>query len=808
MRDRIFTIMFFLLFCLSIGFASGEMLATITEDVETEFATYHPIIVNIVPKARQFTVAPDFSNVSNFSWFSFTEAQKAKLLQNGFVAVHSGLLEMYDVYKNCELNHVPVFVTVDAMLHVFHEQFDYILKTLEKDLFISDIENLTDAMLAASIVDYNGAVDVDLKEAARCNVAYFAIAKELLDSTYSPPSYVQTLVDSEVALVTAHDGRYSSPLFIGLHDYSQFIVRGHYEGDTDLERYFRAMMWYGYMRFVISAVDVDEAQERRMILQGLIVTRLVEKLTISTEDAYDVWKRVYLPTVFFVGETDDPNVDAYDEVAISVYGSDYKNVTPDQLGETIPLDEYVAQVKALPPPLIAQELGSSFRLMGQRFIPDSWITEKVSHGDPPKLPSGLDVMAVLYSERAYELANDSNETIAYLRNVFAAYDESVWAQNLYWNWLYCFMPLLDIKGTGYPPFMQTVAWQDKDLAAALGSWTELRHDTILYAKQSYYTGEEWPDLMDQGYVEPNPEAFARLAALCQYAVDGLEGLGLIRSEFSDQLTMLKETLLVLKTVAVKELTNVPVTAEEYLHIRSIGSKMAQMTQFEDSPGGLQPVDSGEEKDDMAIIADVHTHIDLCLEEAVGRPLDLYVIVDVAGDLRVTRGAAFSYYEFVQPISLRLTDSQWKDMLDSGTAPDMPFWMNSYFDNETAASTSPQHSGEEQVEPAGMNVVLSPETVEPGQPIAIRAKDIAVSCTSVRVYVTRPNGTTFLFILTEDTEHPMEYIGSIDTTGWQDGFCYMDVKTYSGEDFTFSFHTFAVVSSSTTRVRSVPWTLYR
>ena len=33
--------------------------------------------------------------------------------------------------------------------------------------------------------------------------------------------------------------------------------------------------------------------------------------------------------------------------------------------------------------------------------------------------------------------------------------------------------------------MQSDAWLDKQLNTSLGSWTELKHDTILYAKQAY-----------------------------------------------------------------------------------------------------------------------------------------------------------------------------------------------------------------------------------------------------------------------------------------------------------------------------------
>ncbi len=792
-----------------------EMLATISEDVQTEFATYHPIMVNIVPNAPKFIVEPDFSNVSNFSRFEFTDAQKEKLRTYGFVAVHSGLLEMYDVYKNCELNNIPVFVTVDAMLHVFHEQFDYILKTLEKEQFLSDVTALTDAMLTGSVDDYTTAVDADVKEAARYNVAYFAVVKKLVEGSYVPPAYVQSLVDSELSLINAHGGWTSSPLFVGSHDYSQFTVRGHYEGDSDLENYFKVMMWYGYMRFSINDIDpfhivISEEALRRMILQGLLVTRLTHKLTVSTENAYDVWNRIYQPTVFFIGKTDDINVDAFDETARAVYGDDYKNLSPDQLGEGTNLDSFVALVNALPGHRIGDDLSKSFRFMGQRFIPDSYITEVTS--TTGRMPYGLDVMSVLGSQRAYEILRDVYADIPSelegLQDKFAALEDELWAQNLYWNWLYCLMPLLEIKGVGYPPFVQTTAWQDKDLACALGSWTELRHDTLLYAKQSVYAGID-DDALNQGYVEPNPEAFARLAALCLYAMDGLDGLGLIRSEFSEQLNSLKETLLVLKTIAEKELTNGVITADEYAFIREIGTKMAQMTQFDDYPG-LQPMDWGEEKDDMAVVADVHTHINFCLEEAVGRPLDLYVIVDVAGDLRVTRGAAFSYYEFIQPIAQRLTDSQWKEMLDTGSAPDMPIWMNSYFDNETPAPSNPQHSNEKQAEPNCMNVLASfePETSE--VTVHVRIKDIFVASGSpdfdgVRAIIIAPDGTSFSIPLNEDPESLGEYTGSITINRCPVGLWYVEGQLLQGETVLLSYRTFAQVEY--TGVSNHLWILY-
>src|SRR5690606_19895048 len=72
--------------------------------------------------------------------------------------------------------------------------------------------------------------------------------------------------------------------------------------------------------------------------------------------------------------------------------------------------------------------------------------------------------------------------------------------------------LTDPAAAGLPEIAATEPWSRRILNTQLGSWAELRHDTLLYAKQSY-TGVpacEFPD----AYVDPYPEFYARLA---QYA---------------------------------------------------------------------------------------------------------------------------------------------------------------------------------------------------------------------------------------------------------------------------------------------------
>ena len=71
--------------------------------------------------------------------------------------------------------------------------------------------------------------------------------------------------------------------------------------------------------------------------------------------------------------------------------------------------------------------------------------------------------------------------------------------------------------------MRTRAWAMKTLNTQLASWTHLRHDTILYAKQSYTTGGG-QCLYPTGFVEPRVEFWNRLSQTAARTADLVAGL--------------------------------------------------------------------------------------------------------------------------------------------------------------------------------------------------------------------------------------------------------------------------------------------
>jgi hypothetical protein len=414
--------------------------------------------------------------------------------------------------------------------------------------------------------------------------------------------------------------------------------------------------------------------------------------------AFDLWKSVYDPTVFFVGETDDLSVYDYQPLIKEIYG---ETVTLPDLkddGKVLAFIEKAAAAKT--PKIVSGYLSydedkatiKGFRFMGQRFIPDSYmfqelVFDKVGTVEKPRLfPMGLDVMAVLGSKRAFDILDGLGETkyenyvkqYEALKASFAALKAEDWTQNLYWGWLYALLALLNEKGDGYPSFMKNDAWTDKELNAALGSWAELRHDTILYAKQSYtLAGAAMPPReKPKGYVEPNPELYGRLASLARMTHDGLDSRGLLTEALSTKLEDLRQMLLKLKDISEKELTGTALSDDEYDYIKYFGGKLESIITF--PPEVASSVESDTDKS-MAVVADVHTDANTgqVLEEGVGNPYHLFALVPVEDKLTLCRGAAFTYYEFKWPMSDRLTDEAWQAKLKDRTAPELPSWTKSF-----------------------------------------------------------------------------------------------------------------------------------
>ncbi len=662
----------------------------------------------------------DLSAVRFVEDAGLTDTQLALLARNGFVVVPGGLRQFHEAYReddvwitippdfnwenppeNLDVGHA-FFVTTDAMLHALHYIFDNLLTDLEKATFYEQAHTVVVASLQAAHDQAGQLVDTPLARPASNAELYLAVALELL-APGEMPAMVTGGVASEaqaiVPLALAGEGQIPLPFLEGyIEDFSQYRPRGHYDGDELLERYFRGMMWLSRITFRANS-DI-ETQTALLLLRALR----------SAPPAAQSWQTLHDTLSFLIGPVDDLGPPEYGPLADAIFGTD---LDPAALGDAQRLAAFRAQLAELPGPRVnglilspdttadqMAELTRGFRFLGQRFTFDAYVMQQLMYpyvGTPEErrlLPLALDVPAAFGSDLAYNLAAEAGATayahydtqVAALRQELAALSDADYLENIYGGWLWTLQPLWVRDPASYPPMMQTEAWLRRDLQAGLGSWTELKHDTVLYAKQpSGLGGGGMPVLTSYGYVEPNPLVFARIAVVAATTYQGLVGRGLVEpfASVEDSAAFLLSTdALELRELAYraasfaemarKELAGEPLTEDEYWSIVTFGQYLeVLLISLFSGPG---------EPDPVALVTDVaNDGAALVLQEAVGEVDYIYVVAPSSrGEWQVVRGGVFSYYEFVGDINRRMTDDEWRALVETGDLPPRPAWVSAFY----------------------------------------------------------------------------------------------------------------------------------
>ncbi|MFX1252777.1 MAG: DUF3160 domain-containing protein [Promethearchaeota archaeon] len=661
-------------------FQEGAASVKITDSVRTSFGTYIPQSLSFDPSISPVSIQPGLQNV-NLQYLTIPDNIRSQLEEYGFALVDEGYEDIYDIYDHLK----PNFITTDLCLHAYHVLYDISLRILEGTYFSSDFTTMLETMRTHQQTLNTTVTESVVHNALSKNIAYLSVILHLLNSSRYPiPQEVDNLASAELANIIAGN-RAVSAIFGYEEDFSQYKVRGHYTRNEILSNYFKAMMYAGRMGFLLQSPFGE-------VEMGIEHTRMALLLLSSfntssgSETVWDLWDRIYQPTAFYVGTSDDLTPLEYYEI-----WQQFALPQGDQLADETIILQIIDEAKNYRKPQInsmfvydvfeAENVTQGFRLMGQRFIPDSYIFQQLIHNKVLErmFPNGLDVFSVFGSPRAaYHLQtenqtySDYNSQILKLRKEFADLTVYDWTQNLYWLWFYSLFPLLKPPSKGYPGFMLSEAWLDKALMTTMGSWAELRHDTILYAKQPYTSLTSMPELK-KGYVEPYPEVYSRLESLINLMKEGLTARGLTIEGFSHKLDQMAEVFERLVTISIKELENEPLTESDISFISYAGESIAFIASYTD-PAAQDWVNEADDR--MAIIADVHTdpNSGQVLEVATGNPFVIYVVVqDHTGALYLTRGGTFSYYEFKQPMTNRLSDEQWHTILDTDP-PEFPEWL--------------------------------------------------------------------------------------------------------------------------------------
>jgi len=605
-------------------------------------------------------------------------------------------------YKSIYFEDLPVYVSADSILEAVHRTFDSLLKQTEEQVLFDELGEMLMGMrsrLSAAPFEADLTKDADL---------YLTLALSLLNGTLSSPVAGGNANDiaSLYALATAGIGHQNVKLF-GVtrdEDFSQFTPRGHYTDSDTLKRYFRAMMWLGRvdMRLVETQGDGTQAFYRRQFEAAVALRELLG------ESELKLWENIDNTIGAYAGEHDSMTPKTLGGLmnALNVTTlNDTKPLTDQQIVDEIAKGGWGAQRiasriiyvdgtsdKPLP-------LDRSFLLFGQRYTVDSHAFVNVTYDRVAgrMMPKPLDAaFAAFGNNAALPLLSDEFSNSGYVhglavtRTLVDAHESAYWEGSLYTRWLSALRTLSPQTNAELPSIAKTPLWQNRMLSTQLGSWAELRHDTILYVKQSYTSGVmcEFPD----AYVDPYPELYAKLGT------------------FADAVGTVAESL---PASAAQLKTNAQAWVTNFKAVTANLQQMAedQRTGTPHSPAMIDFINDAVKWDEMnmcggvsysklagwylklylnqfdgiaadPVVADVHTQptdeagndVGRILHVGTGLPRLMVVTVDTCSGPRAYTGLAFAYGERITDNWLRLNDEQWASDISTGPFPDVT-WMS-------------------------------------------------------------------------------------------------------------------------------------
>lgn len=671
---------------------------------------------DFTPSVEDYKVAEDFSNVVNFSKYGdFTDKQKEMLLKNGFVITKPKNLEdneymeepwnyefdqIHQIYEDNEYQFLASFVTTDSVTHIFHIFYDGFLRNLEKDELYPKSIDLNKKLLAENISLYDEIKNERLKDLQIKNIAFIATGLKLLgEEPENLPEEAKALVDEEMKNVS-QEGVSKSVISGRDVDFSQLKPRGHYTRSEELKKYFSGTMYFGQVGLFI---ENDGKPDEDSILQGLLLTHSIYK----NPEILKTWEDLVEPIDFLVESADDLSIREYARTLYGVYGKDFDL---NKLDDEKNLSSAYKVLSEYPDPQVAGFMGKSFRFMPQRAVMDSVLMQNVvdiARDDKPSdrpIYSGLDLMTSFGNEKAREIQKEdpynshwdkykerTDENISTVEKM----EDLDWQKNMYRGWLWMLKSYDQKFGEGYPMFMRNDAWERKDLVSALGSFAELKHDTVLYGKAVMAEMGGGGDFeIPKSYVEPNVELYEKLNWLLEFTKVNLKNRDMLSEKYEEKINNFQAMVVKFRDLSIKELQNEPLTEEEIEYLLYIGGEMESlMVDFVESTDENQisywyEIQNATDRR-MPVVVDlmrvVENSVGLPKDEifsiGTGKPMEIFVIYPHQGKLYMGRGATFSYYEFLN--KERLTDEDWQKMVYD-EATDFPTWYKDLVTEEKEA----------------------------------------------------------------------------------------------------------------------------
>ncbi|MFQ5568516.1 MAG: DUF3160 domain-containing protein [Rhodothermales bacterium] len=676
--------------------------------------------------------------------YSLTSYERALLDRHGFMVTERLAPNSFgDAFMDIYKKDLPVFVSTDAMLHALHMSYDLILQETELGVLIPRLGSLLDGLHAAlPALATRYSTEPGMLRSLHDLDVYLTVPRVLLTGQAVAPVWRenQATVDELLRLIEGEQAM-AVALFAEacrVVDFSQFTPRSHYTQNERLTRYFQAMIWLGRTELYLIAPNTDrcrpsDADVQRQTIDAVL---LAEAATLSNADG--LLQEIDDMIRFFVGESDNVTLGHLHTLMTAAQltqASDLLDVGKWHAFQDVLAEQSFASQRINSQILFSNDISdpdriqpaSAFMLLGQRFVIDSYVAGHVVFDEvvpapgasPRMLPSTQDVLFALGNDASAQLLEEELDRYGYapqlaaLRYLVDSYEPDFWNSTLYNGWLDAIRTLNPpAERSQLPGFMQTAAWWQQKMNTQLAAWAQLRHDNLLYAKQSYSGGITC--FYPYSYVEPIPAFFEAVSRFARQATRQFETTATHIADYFRFMEAVNDTLGV---IAQKELDATPLEEGELDFLR-------RMLREENICGpqidGWYPnlfyggTDNALKPD--LVVADIHTAptdefgnmVGWVLHAGTG-PLNMAVVTaEVPGEGLISFiGPVLSYYEHLSTGFERLTDEVWQTAYVA--APSFrPDFVNLYLADPQGISRG-----------AAFSLATGIEEEEPGVPRAIQ-----------------------------------------------------------------------------------------
>jgi hypothetical protein len=648
-------------------------------------------------------------------WAAAPRALREAVAERGFAvirAAHPGA-RLGDFYAGLRDDRVAWVVTLDALFFLTHVALDRAFADVDASYVAPAIGTVL-RRLETRLDAESRRADADMEPSYHVARGVVAVALALLQQDYKPPPELVPLVEGEMARVVAHTGVGVSPWLGSPIDYSAMTPHGAADRDERHSGWYRAVAWLEGAALALEGAgegpvraQVDVATARVHARAAMLLARLLE-YDVDAEAAI-AWDRVDRAGTLLVGDADDPTPRDM-SAAAAAQKLDLRSA--DWLPNVAPMDRVrhaAARIRlartndgALDPtaptggldPL--QPIGRTapaFRLLGPRATPDGELLQALvfplvgglSAREPPPtaragvraMPTGLDVVSWLGSAEARDALHASGD------DAYGQYPETIERfvrarppEGSIERHRTPYVSMLDAMETWLHPSAgdrvqpggSTSEWRARKASVALGAWTELRHDATAMSRLRITDVTRPPQAKVEPavpvFVEPHPEAIAKLLALVRQTQRVLYAEGAIAEESPGYVVLdeVDDLLWQALGVAVHETADQEIPPGLASNVAAFPARLRALE--------ASLADSGAA--DVPIVADVHTDraSGQVLEESLGPIEELWTVAREPGTHRLwlVVGASIPQHELVRPMSARWSDAGWRAHLASDGEP--------------------------------------------------------------------------------------------------------------------------------------------